>query len=83
MPKIKMVYTVEVDDDLAKIFEAANERQKNQIMAGSIIADMPLEDALVCLFASLGAKCDEHHINKGKILFEWSERFDKLDEAGF
>lgn len=83
MPQIKMEYTVDLDDELAKIFEEGDRELRCQLMAGAMISDLPTKEALTCLFASFGAVCDERHLNKGKILFDWSERFDKLEAEGF
>lgn len=83
MPQIKMEYEISVDDHMAQIFERSNERMRNMLMVGAILSDMSTKDALQTMFASLGTICDERHLNKGKILYEWSKEFDILDEKGF
>lgn len=83
MITIEMKHEIDVHEEFEKVFSEADDETRLQLMAGSIIAELPTRKALQTLFASLGALCDERHLNKGKILFEWSEKFDRLEKEWF
>ena len=82
MQEVKITYRFEVDDIVASLIEHHKDMQ-DKLMIGFIVCNMEPQEAFDALFAAFGTKCEIHHINKGKKLFEWCEKFDKIEEMGF
>lgn len=79
METIKMVHNIVVSDLTAKMVEK-DELLQNLLLVGAVMQSMKPEDAFNILFAAFGTLCKQNDLSKGKILFEWSEKFDKFDE---
>ena len=80
MQEVKITYKFELDEIIAAFIES-NKVMQDKFMIGFIAGNMYPGDALDALFAAFGAVCDSHDINKGKKLFEWSEKFDEIEKG--
>lgn len=79
MQDFKMTYKFEVDEFITAFLES-NKVNQDKFMIGFIAGNMHPGDAFDALFAAFGAVCDANDINKGKKLFEWSEKFDEIEK---
>lgn len=80
MTNVNISYKFDVDEYISSLLES-NKVMQDKFMIGFIAGNMYPGDALDALFAAFGAVCDAHDINKGKKLFEWSEKFDEIEKG--